>query len=193
MNDQHVKRKKFYLLMGLYLLLVILDGLLTYLHTPDLALEGNPLVANLGLGWMALFIANVTVIALVGASSYYTFFKYQTTVAKADNRREYLSQLFFGRPDKFLWTLYKFPQNRRFSWAMFGYGIIHGLIVSRAILVLEWAFHLPPAYNHLRNMMPLGRLDIVLAMMVLVFSTWHWLNNEYLASKRMMQEAMDMR
>lgn len=40
MSEPHCQKKKFCLLMGIYLVLIMLDGLLTYIHTPDLAMEG---------------------------------------------------------------------------------------------------------------------------------------------------------
>ncbi len=63
-----VKKATFWILIALYLLLAFADGALTYINTPDLAMEGNPLVANLGLGWSALAIANIAVFALMFAA-----------------------------------------------------------------------------------------------------------------------------
>ena len=41
------------------LLIHLADGLVTYVNTPDLKREANPLVSRLGLGWGALFGANL--------------------------------------------------------------------------------------------------------------------------------------
>ena len=73
-----MKKARFWILIAIYLLLAFADGALTYINTPDLSLEGNPLVAKLGLGWGALAIANVAVFALFFTASYYSFFKYKT-------------------------------------------------------------------------------------------------------------------
>ncbi len=49
-----MKKLKFWILITIYVLLMLADGLLTFINTPDLSMEANPLVANLGLGWVAL-------------------------------------------------------------------------------------------------------------------------------------------
>ena len=41
------------------LLIHLADGLVTYVNTPGLEREANPLVSRLGLGWGALFAANL--------------------------------------------------------------------------------------------------------------------------------------
>jgi hypothetical protein len=62
-----VKKLKFWSLIIILILLVFADGLLTFFNTPDLSMEGNPLVAKLGLGWGALAVANIIVFAFVFA------------------------------------------------------------------------------------------------------------------------------
>ena len=41
------------------LLIHLMDGLVTFVNTPDLAREGNILVSRFGFGWGALFTANL--------------------------------------------------------------------------------------------------------------------------------------
>ncbi|MBQ5885802.1 MAG: hypothetical protein IIW79_05270 [Clostridia bacterium] len=56
-----MRKIKFWILIVVLVLLAFADGLLTFINTPDLSMEGNPLVASLGLGWEALAIANILV------------------------------------------------------------------------------------------------------------------------------------
>ncbi len=52
------------------LLIHLMDGLVTLVNTPDLSREGNPLVSRLGLGWGALFTANLIGFVLVVAAAW---------------------------------------------------------------------------------------------------------------------------
>ena len=51
--------KKFVLLTTLLVLTRVADIYTTYLSTPDLKTEANPLVSKFGLGWTGLLIAQV--------------------------------------------------------------------------------------------------------------------------------------
>lgn len=176
-------KKKFYILMSIYLILILLDGLLTYLNTPDLAKEGNPLVSYFGLGWGALFTANLIVFILLVVLTHYSFVRYKTIKADTRNCREYISMIFFDRPDKFAWFFYKFPKHWAPAIACMGYGFIYSLIVARIILVCEWAFNLPAWYYAICGVIPGGRLDIAAALIVLGGLVWLWFHKEYKKSK----------
>ena len=52
------------------LLIHLMDGLVTYVNTPDLEREWNPLIRVLGFGWEALFIANAAGFVLVVVESW---------------------------------------------------------------------------------------------------------------------------
>lgn len=172
-------------LLGILLLLMLLDGLLTYINTPDLAREANPLVTVFGLGWGALFTANLIAFILLFLLAWQAFVKYDTLVAPAENRREYLSQLYFGRPDKFIWTLYKLPKKWGPVFAMFGYVFLFSMMLARVILVFEWLTVdvRVPVYDDLRRMAPYGRLDIVLALLFAVYLIFRWIDMEYKKSQ----------
>ena len=149
-----------------------MDGLLTFLYSENLKYEANPLVAVFGLGWSALFIANVIGFVIIFFTARYAFLKYETIKADVKNRREYLSQIFYNRPDKFIWSLYKFPKNWKPFFALSGYSFLYTLIIGRAIVVFEWlTFNHPiEMYNQLRSHMPFARLDMVVAMVFFIIS-----------------------
>ncbi len=180
-------KKKFFILIAIDLILTFLDGFLTYYNTPDLTYEDNPLVTVFGLGWGALFLANFITFWLLFILGYYAFVKYQTITVKVNNRKEYISQIFFNRPDKIVWCWYKMPKNWKPTIAIIGYSYTYALIVARAILVFQWllfTFRVDfDAYERFRSFFPLGRFDIAAAMICLICLCIYWVNNEYMKSK----------
>jgi hypothetical protein len=174
-------KKRFWILVSIYLVLALLDGLLTYIYTPDLSLEGNPLVSVFDFGWGALFIANGLGFALVFLTAYYSHLKYKTIVVSVKNRREYISQILYNRPDKFIWSFYKLPRNWAPVGAILGYALIYSIIMDRIIVVTDWLVHdiWVPIYTPLRHMIPYGRLDIAVALVAAVFLMVQWISCEY--------------
>ena len=57
------------------MLIHLMDGLVTYVNTPDLVREWNPLVRVLGFGWEALIIANLVGFVLIVLATWY-FWRY---------------------------------------------------------------------------------------------------------------------
>ena len=119
--------------------LTLADGVLTLYNTPDLSREGNPLIKYLGLGWGALITVNVAFLVVLFFICRYTFFKYQTAVLDVPDMRSYISQLFFDRPDKFLWVFTKpFPKNWKPLLALIAYICYFGFCAATTVNVLEW-------------------------------------------------------
>lgn len=131
-----MKKIKFFAAIITYLLLALADGGLTYYNTPDLSMEGNPLVAELGLGWGALAIANILTFVGFTLILYYYFFKYETVYTDETKLTRYWSQVVYGRPDKF-WTGL-IPKRFGPFVAMLAFATIPAFIISRAIVVAEW-------------------------------------------------------
>ncbi len=176
-----------------YLFVALLDGLLTFLNTPDLSMEGNPLVSVLGLGWGALLIANAIGLALFFAIAYFAYAGAPVhTYVEVSNRREYLSQIAFDRPDKFAWTFYKFPKTRR-SWKLLLEpmlrALVFAMIFSRLVLVLEWTavtFDVyPNAYIRFRNAMPFDRVDIWVMLLIFFVLYFVFLDRDFRRNQAM--------
>ena len=167
----------------LYVILMLADGGLTLYNTPDLSLEGNPLVTQFHLGWGALMAVNLISCLLVFIACRYTFDKYKTLKADVPNLKAYISQLFYNRPDKFIWSFYKFPKNWKPFWALMGYAAAYALCAGRAILVLEWlavTFGLDMSgYDRFRDAVFFGRLDIAVALIFVVLLIFVWISKEY--------------
>lgn len=175
------KKTKFFTLIALYGVLALADGALTYINTPDLSREGNPLVAQLGLGWEALAIANIAIFVLVVALGYYSYFKYQTIYTDQKRFTSYCSQVLYNRPDRF-WSGIIVKNWRPYLAAM-GFAALYSLIVARVIIVAEWlmvTFDIDmTAYNHFRSTYCFGRLDVVVGVVLALVMVLVWFYREY--------------
>ncbi len=145
--SQSTRKNKFtfYILISIILVVSVTDNLLTYIGSPDLSKEANPLVHTLGFSWTGLLIANVILFTLDVFMAYYVFIIYKPKAVKCKNRREYMSTMLFGRPDMFLQTLYKLPKGKdgyRFTFAClsFIFSILTPLIRLKA--TIEWSIYL---------------------------------------------------
>lgn len=181
-----MKKVKFWILIAIYLILAFADGALTYINTPDLSREGNPLVAELGLGWGALIIANIAVFALFFAASYYNYYKYQTVFTKETKYTRYWSQITFDRPDMFWKGFILFPKHIKPYIAAYGFAILPAAIIARLILVLEWlatTFNVAGKYQYyyyyFKQTYFFGRLDVVAAVVVAIALIFYWFYLEY--------------
>lgn len=193
-------RKYFWFWLILYVALALADGLLTYIGTPDLALEGNPLVMILGLGWGALISVNVLVLIVVTAMLYYSLVKYRHPYIPYKDYQRYASTLHTGTPDEFGATFCKFPLKWNATFACFGFALVASLCASRVFLVLEWALYLlgSPIMNHLHyafRAMPriygLSRPDIWISYIVLFITLIGWHLNKYQKNKKLVEDDPD--
>ena len=175
--------KKWLIVFIIYFVLVLIDGGLTLYNTPDLSWEGNPLVTHFHLGWGALITVNAIVVAAFFIGSRFTFEKYKTVVADVTNFREYVSMLFYNRPDKFVWSFYKLPKNWKPFWACLAYVLCYSLIIGRAITDFEWIAETlnweTSAYDRFRGHLLFGRLDIAVGLIAAVVLLFVWLIKEY--------------
>ncbi len=178
-----MKKAKFWILISVYLCLAFADGALTYINTPDLSLEGNPLVAKLGLGWAALAIANIAVFAMFFAAAYYSYFKYKTIYTNETKFTAYCSQVVYDRPDMFWKGL--IPKHITPYIAALGFSGLYALIFARAILVFEWIYITfnetwwTNTYFVLRDKYCFGRLDIIVGVVVAIIGVFYFFYIEF--------------
>ena len=178
-----MKKVKFWSLVILLALLVFADGLLTFINTPDLSMEGNPLVAKLGLGWVALATANIFVFVLIFIAAYYSYFKYKTIYTKETKFTAYCSQIIYDRPDMFWKGIV--PKHITPFIAALGFSGLYALIVARAILVFEWVyitFHdiwWTNPYFIFTDKYCFGRLDIVVAVITTAIGLFYFFYKEF--------------
>ena len=177
-----MKKLKFWGLILILVLLAFADGLLTFINTPDLSMEGNPLVAKLGLGWGALAIANVFVFVLIFIVAYYSYFKYKTIYTNETKYTAYCSQIIYDRPDMFWKGI--IPKHITPYIAALGFSGVYALIVARAIVVFEWlcfTFNATWAYAYFafRNTYCFGRLDVVVGVITAGIGMYYFFYKEF--------------
>lgn len=132
------------------LLIHLMDGLITFVNTPDLDREGNVLVARFGFGWGALFLANFFGFLLILLITWY-FCRYEHVRIPAESTFDYYMKLFYGEGYKPSWFWFKFSKNRRCKYAMISYGIYWGLTACAPVFVIGWILDMldiEPAWWH---------------------------------------------
>lgn len=178
--------KKYLRLFIIYVVLMLADGGLTLYNTPDLSMEGNPLVTVFQLGWGALLTVNLIFFVIMFFLLRYSFETYQTLIADVPDLKSYVSQLFYNRPDKFSWFYYKLPKNWKPFIAVLGYNMAYVLSAGAVIRVLEWlaiTFNMDmTGYNRICSFV-FGRLDIVVGLILMIPLTYIWFRNEYRKSQ----------
>ena len=137
--EKSTSKKKFLIFVSLNVLLVCVDYILTYIGTPDLSLEANPLVSVFGLGWRALLINATIFVFLHAVAAYLAFVRFRRSIITCNGFKEYISILYFNRSDKFRQTFYRFPNNKvgwRYTVAFLGtfVTIIYPLFTLLAIV-----------------------------------------------------------
>ena len=179
---------RFYVFIFFYFFLILLDAGYTFIGTPDLELEANPLVARLGLGWKALIAVNVLAYVLYVIAVRYTFIVYSPPEIRETRFTRYASELFFGRPDKFTWVIFRVPTNWKPVWACLGYACAWAMPFSRLFTVAEWLMHLlgidAERYYRLRELMPFDRLDAVVAVVIALVMSAVWIYEQHRRNRR---------
>ena len=156
------------------------DGLVTYINTPDLAMEGNPLVAKLGYGWGALFTANLVGFLFVVVMTW-TFCRYEHVHIPAKGWFDYYMKLFYGENYKPYWCFYKFSKNWESKLALFCYGLYWGITAAAVFPVLGWIFYMldvEPAWWHTALYGYITALAVAYSMLI------KWLHDGYPESKK---------
>jgi hypothetical protein len=130
--------KKFILITTLFLLTRILDGISTYIVTPDLAAEANPLHSVFQLGWIGLFVANLTIISLCVYASYLYYTKPQPTLDfEADlDYKNFISVYFFKEKGKFYKIFYTIPTISR-AWIALGHIMTLSFTFYGAVILIN--------------------------------------------------------
>lgn len=174
----------------MYVILMLADGLLTLYNTPDLSMEANPLVLYLHLGWGTLITVNLIFFVIMFFACRYSFEKYQTIIADVPDFKSYISQVFYNRPDKFVWSLYKLPKNWKPFWAMLGYSCAYSLSAAAVVRIFEWlavTFSLDmTSYDNFRYNYCFGRFDLVVVLIVSTILMLVWIRKEYEKSCRIL-------
>lgn len=156
-------------IIGAYTVITFLDILFTYIGTPDLTFEANPLVAVYGHGWGVLLGVNLIVHIIYCLLVYYAYGVYQTPKLVAANQQELKLKI-------------EDAQNWQYTFAMFGKGLGYSMLIARSLVVTEWGAKLlgKPLvlYTKLRGITPFARPDIFLAGILTIILSVKWIVQE---------------
>jgi uncharacterized integral membrane protein len=165
---------------------IVLDLLFTYIATPNLLLEGNPLYSQAGFGWGGLIAINVITFIGYVAMSYYAFIKYKSPVTNETDMKKYLAFINYGDADKYVPMMWKLPKNWGPQTACLCWSVVCVLPFCRMIIVLEWFLMILKIRNAFTvtfftivSLFPLGRIDIVLAVIGAWILSFVWIKKEF--------------
>ena len=131
-----MKKKRFIITNIVYTFLTFADLGITYRVSPDLSMEDNFAVKNLGFGWGMLWCIAVVSIFFMISISYYDCFKYKTVFIKNCRYTEYYSLICFDRPDRFWSGL--LPKHIKPEIAAAGFTLPWTMSFYRLWCVCEW-------------------------------------------------------
>ena len=118
-------------------MLEIADIVTTYIYTPDLSQESNSLVTLYGFGWGGLLFTQAVLLAGIVLFAYFPFVHYRRSVIQCGGFKEYVSMLYFGRPDKFRWVFIKSPKKKLLLLAPMGYTLCVCIITTKIYCVIN--------------------------------------------------------
>ncbi len=166
-----------------YLLVTVLDLVFTYIATPNLLLEGNPLFEALDFGWSGLIILNVVTYIFYVIMSYYAFIKYKSPVTNETDMKKYLAYINYGDADKYVPMMWKLPKHWGPQTACLCWSIVSVLPFCRMIVVFEWflmILRIPaPLFFTIVSVFPMGRIDIFLAVIGAWILSFVWIKKEF--------------
>lgn len=128
--------KKFISLTTLLILTRYADAQTTYLNTPNLKLEANPLVSVFGLGWTGLIFTQMILLAFITYALWVYCFKTVTlpTFDKGTSLKQFISIFYFRDTKSFYKLFYKLPTNKNSLLYSFGYVLTYSLIFMSIVI-----------------------------------------------------------
>ncbi len=180
------KRKTAFIILTIsYFLITAADLTLTFLATPDLSLEGNPLVTTYEFGWAGLVAINIVTFVLYFIMARYAYIKYRAPESDETNDiKRYLADITYGDPEKTSFGMWRRPKYWAPQIACLCYSVATALPFARVIVVIEWLLMI----NHIKArvfftivaMFPFGRIDFFVAIILAWFLSGVWIRKEYL-------------
>lgn len=181
-------KKNFFVLIFIYFMLMVGDMLLTYIGTPDLKDEANPVVAVFGLEWGGLIGHSMLGFLFYSGFVYYTFVRYKRPVLQCEGYKQYVSMLLYGSLDR---KKTKHVEWKNY-WAIFGNMLAIGYIIVRVLVIIDWigALNINPICHWLavkfRTIMPIYLGMTLLGIVILigcypcVLYQWYRMNKKQL-------------
>lgn len=132
-------RREFWFFSLSLIALRLADVGITYVVTPDLRWEINPLVSLAGLGWLALIVANVLGVAVVIVLFYFSLAQAPSGQPQEPGytQKEFISHYLFGDRNSFRKIYYVVPHNRMAIVHYTAYVFIRVLTLWSFVVVLH--------------------------------------------------------
>lgn len=182
-------KQKFILSCASYLAVTVLDLVFTYIATPNLLLEGNPLSESFNMGWGGLIIINVVTFVGYFFMSRYAFLVYKRPVTNEVDFKRFLAFINYGDADKYVPMMWKLPKHWGPQTACLCWSVVSVLPFCRLIIVFEWLLMILGVKNigsmmffYVVSLFPSGRIDIVLAVIFAWVLSFKWIKREYVAN-----------
>lgn len=180
---------RFWFFILFYAEITALDLGLTYLATPDLAMEGNPLVLEYAFGWGPLIAINVFTLAIYILMAWYAFYHYRPKPSsEISNANRYLSDISYDNPNLGKGGLLRLPKHWSPQIACLCYSVVAALPFARSIVVIEWImlyWHIyAPRFFRIVAFFPLGRMDFFVAVVLAWILSFVWIYREFRYNKK---------
>lgn len=177
-----------------YIAVTFLDLYFTYLGTPNLALEGNPLYNVIFFDWKGLIILNAITLIIYIAIAYYGFIGYKRPVTNETNLKKYLSFISFGDPNKYVSMMWKMPKYWAPQIACLCWSVAVILPFARFLIVILWFFLImkidDTLFYNIVAMVPMGRIDVVVAILGAWSLSFVWIAKEFKLNLKFIERRM---
>ena len=185
-----MKKKIVFIVLTIsYFLITVFDLLLTFFATPDLALEGNPLVVNFQMDWFGLVAINAITFVIYFVMAYYAYIKYKSPISKeTTDIRRFLADITYGDPNVKSIGMIKWPKYWAPQIACLCFSVATALPFARLIIVIEWYLIVnsirAPLFFTIVAAFPYGRIDYFIALFVAWALTGVWIRLEFKSNKK---------
>lgn len=179
-------KTEFFAACGAYLTVTVLDLVFTYIATPHLFLEGNPLATEYNFGWGGLITVNVITYILYVLMAYYAFLRYKPPESNETDLKRYLAEINYGDPNKYVPMMWKLPKHWGPQIACLCWSICVIMPFSRLVIVAEWFLMImnidAPWFFSIVAFFPMGRIDFFIALIGAWALSGVWIKREYKAN-----------
>lgn len=166
-----------------YFVVTFLDLYFTYIATPNLELEGNPLYNVLFFGWQGLITINIITFLFYCLIAYYGFIAYKRPVTTETDLKKYLSYISFGDANKYVSMMWKIPKYWGPQIACLCWSVAVILPFARLFIVAMWFFMIldidAELFFTIVGAIPMGRIDFLIAIPGAWILSFVWIAKEF--------------
>lgn len=182
---------KFILIFLLIVLLRGLDLFSTYVHTPKLTHEWNPLVSVLGASWLGLILVQAVLVLLIGVLMYFYFSRKTFLVFPPGlTLNDYIYYFFYEKPKTNKIKLIEIPKSGRrllefngYVFMLVGISVSLFAITNNMLIIFKANFYMDFIFFFGDLFFPL------LYACITIFSIFGFFFHEYHGYKKKMAES----